>query len=151
MHGSLRFSITSFLKKSGVFLFLSACFLSASAQSQKTSLAPQATVYLRSSSSPMNSMTPTHESGSSVPSKYKLNAYPKPYSEALKLQWWPDDTVFVKNITVLSMTGIKTFQKAFSAGQAETSISFMNLPNGSYIVSALYSDGKREAIQVIKR
>lgn len=90
------------------------------------------------------------EAGSSS-AKRSLKAYPNPVSETLQVEWQSTDGVSVKSLEVFSLNGIRVFQGSYPPKQNSTSISFLDMVPGGYILRASYSDGKKEAIKIIKQ
>lgn len=80
-----------------------------------------------------------------------LTTYPNPVTETLNLEWKADKGVFIKSVEVFSMGGLKVFQDSYSPQQTQSVITFGNIPAGGYILRALYSDGKKEIVKIIKQ
>jgi hypothetical protein len=82
---------------------------------------------------------------------HKLMAYPNPLTEILNVKWWNDDQVYVKNIEVFTLSGVRLFSKTYSDKERETSISFLDFAAGSYLLKASYSNNKQEVVKLIKQ
>ena len=82
---------------------------------------------------------------------HKLSAYPNPLTEVLYVKWWNEDDVSLTSIEVYSLNGTRLFYEKFSSQQNQTSISFLNLAAGTYILRALYSNKKLETLKLIKQ
>lgn len=87
--------------------------------------------------------------GNTLPER-KLMAYPNPLTEILNVKWWADEKVYIKAIEVFSINGIRVYRQNCSAGQTETTISFLNLLPEVYLLKAVYSDEKQEIRKIIK-
>lgn len=82
---------------------------------------------------------------------HHLMVYPNPLNEVLNVKWENNDDVFVESIEVFSLSGVRLFFKNHLISQKETTISFLNLAAGSYILKANYSNKKQETIKLIKK
>jgi len=81
----------------------------------------------------------------------QFNAYPNPLTEILNLKWNTGDKSYLKIIDVFSANGTRIYHKEYSIEQAETTISFLNLNSGMYVLRVIYSDGKQENLKVMKQ
>lgn len=76
---------------------------------------------------------------------------PNPVSEHLYVTWQPPGkTISVQRIDIFDMRGNKLHSVRYDPNQRQDRIPFMNFPPGIYILVALYSDGKKETIKVVK-
>lgn len=80
-----------------------------------------------------------------------LTGYPNPVSETLQVKWWSDENIYVRSIEVFSLNGTKVFQDNYTKEQNYTTISFISLAPGAYLLRAIYSDGKKEILKIIKQ
>lgn len=83
--------------------------------------------------------------------KKGLNVYPNPLKEILNVDWYSDDNEYLKSIEVFSVSGVRFFFSKYLPSQKSTSISFLELPAGTYLLKANYSSNKQEIIKVIKQ
>lgn len=79
-----------------------------------------------------------------------VSVYPNPVSETLHVQWASDLDIPVKEIYLNSTTGTLLLRQSISPSQHQISISFSGYPPGSYWLRAVFGDGRRESITVIK-
>lgn len=79
-----------------------------------------------------------------------VSVYPNPVSETLHVTWASNLKVPVKEIYLNSTTGTLLLRQSVSPSQHEMSISFSGYPPGSYWLRALFKDGRRESIIIIK-
>ncbi|MFC5282637.1 T9SS type A sorting domain-containing protein [Pedobacter alpinus] len=82
---------------------------------------------------------------------HKLSVYPNPVTEILNVKWSDNDAIYVQSIDVFTLTGVRLFHKSFSEKDRETTISFIELAAGSYLLKANYSDNKQEVVKLIKQ
>ena len=52
---------------------------------------------------------------------------------------------------VFSVNGVRVYSKAYTSQQTETTIPFLNLSAGMYVLRAVYSDGRQESLKVVKQ
>ena len=80
-----------------------------------------------------------------------FKAFPNPVTETLQIEWITDNGSFIRSLEVFSLNGIRMFHGNYTAQQKSASISFLEMIPGGYILRALYSDGKKEALKIIKQ
>jgi hypothetical protein len=83
--------------------------------------------------------------------KRSLEGFPNPVTEILGVKWSSSEDVFVKQIELYSISGVKVYQNKYAPNQHETTISFIDLAPGVYILRATYSDNKKEILKIIKK
>jgi hypothetical protein len=81
----------------------------------------------------------------------KLSYYPNPVLEELTINWLNDDSTFVSNIEVFSMTGqsLGAFKDLKESQSAV--ISFSSYPQGIYNLVLYYNDGRKETLKIVKK
>jgi len=79
-----------------------------------------------------------------------IKAYPNPLKEILNVSWGAPDKIFLKSIDVYSVGGNRVYKKAYNQDERQATISFQQLPPGTYILVGQYSDAKTETIKLIK-
>lgn len=80
-----------------------------------------------------------------------LSVYPNPVSSTLQVKWETCDSVQVKTVYVYSMHRGPVYQGDIPPGRQQTRISFASLPEGIYVLRALYTDGTHASVKVIKQ
>ncbi len=80
-----------------------------------------------------------------------LKAYPNPVTENLRVEWSASEGVFIKSLEVFSLNGTRLFNETYRNGHNDASISFLRMIPGVYVLRAIYSDGKKENVKIIKQ
>ena len=79
-----------------------------------------------------------------------IKAFPNPVAGTLKVELTSNNGVFIKSLEVFSLTGARVYHGKNITKQDNTTISFLNMIPGGYILRAEYSDGKRESLRIMK-
>jgi len=93
---------------------------------------------------------PPGELGDGLITERGIKAYPNPLKETLNVSWGVPDRIFLKSIQVYSVGGNSVFKKNYNADDRQTTITFQQLPPGTYLLVGQYSDSKTETIKLIK-
>lgn len=104
----------------------------------------------QSSTQPLVMEIKSQESDKQQLKMTKIIASPNPFKEILNLSWQSNEQVYVKEIGIYTITGIKTHDLKPGPSQQELSVPFSHMPVGTYIVSVILSNQKRETFKVIK-
>ncbi|MBB6237540.1 hypothetical protein HDC90_002162 [Pedobacter sp. AK013] len=79
-----------------------------------------------------------------------IKAYPNPLKETLNVSWGSPDKIFLKSLDVYSVGGNRVFSMSYKPDERQATITFQQLPPGTYLLVGRYSDSKTETIKLIK-
>ncbi|SFA52732.1 Por secretion system C-terminal sorting domain-containing protein [Pedobacter suwonensis] len=93
---------------------------------------------------------PPGELGEGLVTERGIKAYPNPLKETLNVSWGAPDKIYLKSIQVYSVGGNSVFKRNYNTEERQTTITFQQLPPGTYLLVGQYSDAKTETIKLIK-
>src|SRR5690606_16475798 len=79
-----------------------------------------------------------------------VSVYPNPVSETLHVRWSSDLNIPIKAIYLNPTTGTLLLHTQIAPFQETMTIPFNSYPPGSYWLNAIFTDGRRESITIIK-
>ncbi|WP_410221844.1 T9SS type A sorting domain-containing protein [Pedobacter sp.] len=104
----------------------------------------------QSNTEPLVMEIKNHDSDKQQLKMTKIIASPNPFKEVLNLSWQSNEKIYVKEISIYTVTGVKTHDLKPTPAQQELAVPFSHMPVGTYIVYIVLSNQKRETFKVIK-
>lgn len=76
---------------------------------------------------------------------------PNPVQDELYVKWQLTENKYIIELTIYSINGQKIKSYPNLSGKSEAILKFYDIPQGTYNIVLLYSDGNKNTIKIIKR
>ncbi|WP_304064841.1 T9SS type A sorting domain-containing protein [Pedobacter glucosidilyticus] len=83
--------------------------------------------------------------------KRSLEGFPNPVTEQMQVKWSSNEQIYVKQLMLFSVLGVKVLEKTFQSYEQSTILDFTSLAPGIYVLQAIYSDNLKETLKIFKK
>lgn len=83
--------------------------------------------------------------------KRSLEGFPNPVTEQMQVKWSSNEQIYVKQLMLFSVLGVKVLEKTFQSHEQSTTLDFTSLAPGIYVLQAIYSDNLKETLKIFKK